>query len=352
MGFFSKVWKGVKKGFKAVFKPIKAVFKKVGKFMNKIGIVGQIALMFIPIPGLGALMSQLGSMTSGLLGGASTALGASAASGNILAQGAKFMLDGALKVGTKVGQGFKTITEGVKSFVTNSGKYLANKIPGVTIKGAPTSFFGKGSESVLGRASAIQSENFNAFMGKTPPVKTVPIPTEKVGSSIVEEPEVIPNNRGDGTSSVSGGKTIKDTSGQSLPSDSPTGDPGIGERVKGYFADQKQEFTEYLTPGADGVGAVGNTFGTLKDNVVSKGFNTAANSLLGLNPKPMKQPVGNKQQPYINNIMSPMAPLSPVDPTTLFGFEDMANYVVAPMQFDKTGGPASVWANFAAQRTA
>ena len=60
MGFFSKVWKGVKKGFKKLFMPIKSVFKTVGKFMNKIGIVGQIAMMFIPIPGLGALMSSMG----------------------------------------------------------------------------------------------------------------------------------------------------------------------------------------------------------------------------------------------------------------------------------------------------
>ena len=27
MGFFSKIWKGVKKGFKKLFKPIKSVFK-------------------------------------------------------------------------------------------------------------------------------------------------------------------------------------------------------------------------------------------------------------------------------------------------------------------------------------
>ena len=61
MGFFSKIWKGVKKGFKNLFAPIKSVFKAFGKFMNKIGIIGQIAMMFIPIPGLGALMSSMGS---------------------------------------------------------------------------------------------------------------------------------------------------------------------------------------------------------------------------------------------------------------------------------------------------
>ena len=175
MGFFSKVWKGVKKGFKTLFKPIKAVFKTFGKFMNKIGIVGQIAMMFIPIPGLGALMSSMGSA----LGGAATALGAS---GNIIAQGAGKLLSGALKVGTKIGQGFKTITEGVKTFVGNTGKYLANKIPGVNIAGAPKSFFGPGSESVLGRTSASISKNMDTLFGRqvlpaSTPLNNVKAPT-------------------------------------------------------------------------------------------------------------------------------------------------------------------------------
>lgn len=175
MGFFSRVWKGVKKGFKTLFKPIKQVFKTIGKFMNKIGIVGQIAMMFIPIPGLGALMSSMGSA----LGGAATALGAS---GNIIAQGAGKLLSGALKVGTKIGQGFKTITEGVKTFVGNTGKYLANKIPGVNIAGAPKSFFGPGSESVLGRTSASISKNMDTLFGRqvlpaSTPLNNVKAPT-------------------------------------------------------------------------------------------------------------------------------------------------------------------------------
>ena len=175
MGFFSKVWKGVKKGFKTLFKPIKSVFKTIGKFMNKIGIVGQIAMMFIPIPGLGALMSSMGSA----LGGAATALGASS---NIIAQGAGKLLSGALKVGTKIGQGFKTITEGVKTFVGNTGKYLANKIPGVNIAGAPTSFFGPGSESVLGKTSASISKNMDTLFGRqvlpaSTPLNNVKAPT-------------------------------------------------------------------------------------------------------------------------------------------------------------------------------
>ena len=41
MGFFKKIFRGVKKVFKKIGKGIKGVFKGVGKFMNKIGIVGQ-----------------------------------------------------------------------------------------------------------------------------------------------------------------------------------------------------------------------------------------------------------------------------------------------------------------------
>lgn len=192
MGFFSKIWKSVKKGFKAVFKPIKQVFKTVGKFMNKIGIVGQIALMFIPIPGLGAFMSMLGKgaqAASGFLGGFS----------NVVAQGAKFVLDGAITVGTKVAQGFKTITEGVKTFVGNTSKYLANKIPGINITSAPTSFFGPGSESVLGRTSANITKNFNALMAPLPATTTTPVTTETPGrnpdpeaSSVLNEQQPLP----------------------------------------------------------------------------------------------------------------------------------------------------------------
>ena len=51
MGFFSKAFKKIKKGFKSAFKSIgkgiKSAFKKFGKFMGKIGVVGQIAMMFI-----------------------------------------------------------------------------------------------------------------------------------------------------------------------------------------------------------------------------------------------------------------------------------------------------------------
>ena len=74
MGFFSKIWKGLKKGVKKIGKGIKSAFKKFGKFMNKIGILGQIAMMFI-LPGIG---QALGSMWTGIAGQTAVQAGASA----------------------------------------------------------------------------------------------------------------------------------------------------------------------------------------------------------------------------------------------------------------------------------
>ena len=69
MGFFSKVFKTIKKNFKRVGKWIKKGIMKVGKFMNKIGIVGQIALGLI-LPGIG---SALGAWAGTTLAVGSTA---------------------------------------------------------------------------------------------------------------------------------------------------------------------------------------------------------------------------------------------------------------------------------------
>lgn len=136
MGIFSKIWKGVKKTFKKIFKPIKKVFKSVGKFMNKIGIVGQIAMMFIPIPGLGALMSGLGSMGTKALGFLNGMGSIGAAAANVIGSGFKFA--------RAIAKPFVDITSGVKGFFENVTKFVVDKIPGVTLTGAPSSIFGKG----------------------------------------------------------------------------------------------------------------------------------------------------------------------------------------------------------------
>jgi hypothetical protein len=86
MGFFSKLWKGVKKVFKKVGKAIKKAVRGVGR-------------------GLGTVLNT------------------------------------AHKFATTAGNVFGTVTEGVSQFA----KTALNKIPGVNIEGAATSFFGNDS---------------------------------------------------------------------------------------------------------------------------------------------------------------------------------------------------------------
>lgn len=123
MGFFSKLWKGIKKVTKKIFKPIKSVFKAVGKFMNKIGIVGQIAMSFI-LPGIGGVLAQtFGKAVSALAGGALGSVGKAA--GWVLGKAGTFA--------KTIGQGFKTVTSAVTDFIGTTGKYVGGKlgIPGM-----------------------------------------------------------------------------------------------------------------------------------------------------------------------------------------------------------------------------
>lgn len=179
MGIFKKIGKGIKKVFKKIGKAIKKQFKRFGKFMNKIGIVGQIAMAFI-LPGIGnALMSSIGgaftkmvgqtaaqagasqaatqaaaqATTAGATASQAAAAGAKAAatakaagtlgtatgmmaSKSALVRGAGSVLQAASNfVGTGV-KAFKTVTEGVSSFIGEFSKVALNKIPGVDIRSA------------------------------------------------------------------------------------------------------------------------------------------------------------------------------------------------------------------------
>ena len=123
MGFFSKIFKGVKKVFKKIGKGIKGVFKGIGKFMNKIGIAGQIALMFVP--GIGPMLS---GMLKGLGGVAATALGSMGTVGNAILSGAKFVIGKASAFAGGVKNTFRTITQGVQTFASEFTKTSLNKM--------------------------------------------------------------------------------------------------------------------------------------------------------------------------------------------------------------------------------
>ena len=122
MGFFKKIFRGVKKVFKKIGKGIKKVAMKVGKFMDKIGIVGQIALMFIPLgPILGGLLKGVGGIAAKAL----TAMGPIGAQ---ILKGAQFVIGKAGKFVTTAKNAFGTVTEGVSKFVSEFTKTGLNKI--------------------------------------------------------------------------------------------------------------------------------------------------------------------------------------------------------------------------------
>ena len=72
MGFFKKIFKGIGKVFKKIGKGIKKAFKKFGKFMGKIGVLGQVAMMFI-LPGVGQLLGKAWSAIAGQTAGQAAA---------------------------------------------------------------------------------------------------------------------------------------------------------------------------------------------------------------------------------------------------------------------------------------
>jgi hypothetical protein len=121
MGFFSKLWKGVKKGFKAIFKPIKGLFKKVGKFMGKLGIAGQIALMFIPFGQmLGPMMQGFAKFGGKLLTGLKGMGAVGNAAATVIGKGVEFA--------SMAKAGFDTVTNAVTGFFKTTGKWIGGKL--------------------------------------------------------------------------------------------------------------------------------------------------------------------------------------------------------------------------------
>lgn len=120
MGFFKKIFKGIKKVFKKIGKGIKSLFKKVGKFMGKIGVVGQLGLALImpyALPALGGLATgMMGTQLGGALGA--------------VVKGAGHFLNAAVKVGTRVGTAFKSVTSAVTDTIGNMVGATINSLPG------------------------------------------------------------------------------------------------------------------------------------------------------------------------------------------------------------------------------
>ena len=143
MGFLKKIGKSLRKGFKKVGKGIKKAFAKFGKFMGKIGILGQLAMMFI-LPGIGgALLKGFGAMAGNMAALTGKFAGLAGNALGTIVKGVGTVLKGAHGFVQTGINAFKTVTSGIMEF----GKTALNKIPGVNISGAKANFFG--SEGVF-----------------------------------------------------------------------------------------------------------------------------------------------------------------------------------------------------------
>jgi len=199
MGLFKKLGKKLKGFFKRIGKGIKKGFKKFGKFMGKIGILGQIAMMFI-LPGIGsAMLKGLGSITGISAAGtasaaagasasaAATAAGASAAGASVsgfvasaaagssaLAKGVAWTLKTAQRfANSPLLKPFKTVTGAVNGFVKNTIGYVGKKIGlnqvatntkfGKFFQDAPSKLFGKSQKSVFNELGTTITDNWSSF---------------------------------------------------------------------------------------------------------------------------------------------------------------------------------------------
>ena len=174
MGFFKKVFTGVTKVFSKAAKAVKSAFKSFGRFMNKIGIVGQIAMMFI-LPAIGTAL--LGTTAAGaaaaaqaaVTAGTATAAQVAVVAGTQAAVGSG-LLGGALgSVGVAAGKAavwvgqkiaavksvFTNVTSGIFEVAGNFAKTATNKMAStlgfenVPFKDAAANFFGPGKGAGL-----------------------------------------------------------------------------------------------------------------------------------------------------------------------------------------------------------
>ena len=122
MGFFSKVWKGLKKGVKKVARGIKKVVKKVGRAVGKLGIVGQIGMMFLMPYAMGALGSMFG--TAGTLSGWSQTL---LTHSNIASRALGHTLNLINTAGTAVGTVYNNVSSTISGALDKTGNFLKGR---------------------------------------------------------------------------------------------------------------------------------------------------------------------------------------------------------------------------------
>jgi hypothetical protein len=199
MGLFKKLGKKLRGFFKRIGKGIKKGFQKFGKLMGKIGILGQIAMMFI-LPGIGSMMLKgLGSITGISAAGtasaaagasasaAATAAGASAAGASVsgfvasaaagssaLAKSVAWTLKTAQRfANSPLLKPFKTVTGAINGFVKNTIGFVGKKLGLDRIatntkfskffQDAPSKLYGKSEKSVFNELGTTIADNWSSF---------------------------------------------------------------------------------------------------------------------------------------------------------------------------------------------
>ena len=122
MGFFSKVWKGIKKTVNKIAKPIAKLFAPVNKFFGKFGVLGQIGLM-IAMPYAFAAMSSFFAAGGTL----STWAGTLMKSANVGAKALGHGLNMIQKAGAFAGQVYNSISGVLKAGLDRTGNFLMGR---------------------------------------------------------------------------------------------------------------------------------------------------------------------------------------------------------------------------------
>jgi hypothetical protein len=284
-----KVFRGVKKVVKKIGSGIKSAVKSVGKFMGKIGIVGQIAMSFI-LPGIGdALMKGMGGFVSKMSAGASPFI---SGAGKVLQAAGNFA-----KAGHSA---FKTVTEGIGSFVKEFTGTALKKVPGMenlmpSLKTAPDSFFGgKGTGSAWDRVSQKVMTNgealvkdFNKAIGYTSPTEAVTTGTSTAAKTVsVKDVTVSAEDMGAGPETFKPEKFTRD--------DVVIQKPTIGEQSllsqddadKGFFEKLYESGKEAVISIPDKIIEAPGKFVEDLSGSIESGLQTKAMQAVGLEDKP------------------------------------------------------------------
>ena len=148
---------GVDKLIRTVGGAVKGAVEGFGKFMGKIGIIGQLAMMFI-LPGVGGLL--MGAMPSVGAWGAGMVAAGQAAGGvmGALQAGVGHIAAYTASAVTTVGNTFANITKGVTDTLGNFAQTLGKKMGFNT--GGASNFFGSGGADSAWNRSFGKSSRF------------------------------------------------------------------------------------------------------------------------------------------------------------------------------------------------